>query len=95
MWSGAYCLTYYLSYNDTDQRPCATAEPKMPACMHCFSLSRCFYCLGYTAHHKATNTACQPNEECVIRGLKQLLVDIIDSIILILFHCSYKTFFII
>lgn len=66
MWIGAYCLTYYLSYYYTDQRPYTTAKPKMPVCMHCFSLSRCFYCLGYTAHHKATNTASQPTEERVI-----------------------------
>lgn len=52
--------------------------------MHCFSLSRCFYCWGCTAHHKATNTASQPTEECA-------LVDTIDSIILLLF--LYKRYF--
>lgn len=48
-----------------DQRPYTTAEPKTPMCVHCFNLSRCFYCLGYTAHHEATNTASQPGGECL------------------------------
>lgn len=50
-----------------------------------------YYYLGYTAHHKATNTASLPNEECAIRGFG-LFVDTIDSIIL-LFLCFYKTYF--
>lgn len=81
MWIGAYCfnlLPQLRWHIVNDERPYTTAEPKTPICVHCFSLSRCFYCLGYTAHHKATNTATQPTEEFVLNNCWLILSTVLS-----------------
>lgn len=35
----------------------------MHVCMQCLCLTTCFYCLGFTAHRKATNTTSHESED--------------------------------
>lgn len=72
MWIGAYCLTYYLSYDDTmiTVHYSWTKDARVYTPLQFIEM---FSSSGHSARLKPSNAASQRTEQRVIRGLQWLL----------------------